>query len=231
MFVPRPAVYTTHPNTAMCKNGTDRKRQRLAIAEARQAKEHVLTARGVPLETVSIFKYLGRLLSNTDEDWPAVYANLRKARKSWARISRILARDGATPRVSGMFYKAVVQSILLFGSETWVVTKPILQALEGFHKRVARRLSGKTPYLCQTTGEWIYPPIDKALEEVGLWPIEKYIEKRQNTVADYVATRPIFELCTEAAWQSGSATSRRWWDQVSRNLEEDDSEDSEIING
>jgi hypothetical protein len=229
MFVPRPAVYTTHPNTAMCKNGADRKRQRLAVAESRQAKEHVLMARGVPLETVSIFKYLGRLLSNTDEDWPAVYANLRKARKSWARISRILARDGATPRVSGMFYKAVVQSILLFGSETWVVTKPILQALEGFHKRVARRLSGKTPYLCQATGEWIYPPIDKALEEVGLWPIEKYIEKRQNTVADYVATRPIFELCTEAEWQSGSATSRRWWDQVNHNSEEDDSEDSEII--
>jgi hypothetical protein len=74
-------------------------------------------------------------------------ANLCKARKSWARISCILARDGATPRVSGMFYKAVVQSILLFGSETWVMTNPMLKALESFHRRVARWIAGKQPYL------------------------------------------------------------------------------------
>ena len=38
---------------------------------------------------------------------------------------RILTRDGATPMVSGMFYKAVVQSILLFGLETWVLIMPL----------------------------------------------------------------------------------------------------------
>eukprot|EP00978_Attheya_sp_CCMP212_P011353 scaffold28024_cov58-Attheya_sp.AAC.1 len=72
-----------------------------------------------------------------------VHEHLCKARKSWARISHILARGGVTPRVPGMFYKAVVQSILLFGSETWVVTKPMLQALEGFYHRVARRTEGE----------------------------------------------------------------------------------------
>eukprot|EP00978_Attheya_sp_CCMP212_P031988 scaffold122904_cov62-Attheya_sp.AAC.4 len=190
MFVPRLEVYTFHPNTAViCKDGADWKRQCQARREeSRQAMEQVLVARGVPLDTVHFFKYLGRLLSNMDEDWPAVHANLCKAPKSWAMISCILARDGATPRVSGMSYKAVVQSILLFGSETW-------------------------------THEWIYPPIlEKALEEVGLWPIKKYIKKCQNTVAAYVATRPIFELCTKAEWPTGSQSSQRWWDQVDRDF-------------
>eukprot|EP00978_Attheya_sp_CCMP212_P044333 scaffold307005_cov42-Attheya_sp.AAC.1 len=91
----------------MCRKGADSKRQRLAKEDARRATEHVLMARGEPLESVSIFKYLGRLLSSNDDDWPAVHKNLCKDRKSWARISRILTRDGATPRVSGMFYKAV----------------------------------------------------------------------------------------------------------------------------
>eukprot|EP00978_Attheya_sp_CCMP212_P005928 scaffold13219_cov61-Attheya_sp.AAC.4 len=118
-----------------------------------------------------------------------------------------------------MFYKAVVQSILLFVSEAWVVTKPMLQALKGFHSRVARQLSGKTPHFCHATYEWIYPPTEKALEEVGLWPIEKYIESCQNAVVDYVATWPIFELCTEAEWPTGSQSSRRWWDQVDRDYE------------
>ena len=43
-----------------------------------------------------------------DDDWPAVVGNLKKARKSWARMTRILGREGANPRVSGIFFKGVV---------------------------------------------------------------------------------------------------------------------------
>ena len=38
------------------------------------------------------------------------------------RFSIILRREGANPRVSGMFFKAVVQAIILFGFEMWVIT-------------------------------------------------------------------------------------------------------------
>ena len=38
--------------------------------------------------------------------------------------------EGASPRVSGMFFKAVVQAVLLFGSEKWVMTPHMGQALE-----------------------------------------------------------------------------------------------------
>jgi hypothetical protein len=34
-----------------------------------------------------------------------------------------------------MFYKAVVQSVLLYGSKTWNLTKAVLARLEGFHIR------------------------------------------------------------------------------------------------
>ena len=39
----------------------------------------------------------------------------------YTEMSRILIREGARPRVSGFFFKAAVQSVLLFGAETWVV--------------------------------------------------------------------------------------------------------------
>ena len=55
-----------------------------------------------------------------DDDWPAVAGNLAKARKSWGRLQGILSREGATKRVSGKFFKAIVQQVLLFGAETWV---------------------------------------------------------------------------------------------------------------
>ena len=58
----------------------------------------------------------------TYDDWPTVVANLRKARRKWTRMSRILGQADADARTSGTFFKVVVQSILLFSSETWVVT-------------------------------------------------------------------------------------------------------------
>ena len=51
------------------------------------------------------------------DDWTVVVGNLRKARNSWAWLSRILVREGVKPRVSGMFFKVVVQAVLLFGLE------------------------------------------------------------------------------------------------------------------
>ena len=73
---------------------------------------------------VTYFQYLGRVNSAADNDWPAVVRKLSLARAVWNRMTRILSREGAALRVSGLFFKAVVQAVLLFGLETWVVTPP-----------------------------------------------------------------------------------------------------------
>ena len=88
---------------------------------------------GMQLEAVSEFQYLGCLFSSTDDDWPAVYWNLSKARKQWAKIARVLSWTGASLRTSSMFYKAIVQSVLLYGYETWTLSATMLKALGGFH--------------------------------------------------------------------------------------------------
>ena len=77
---------------------------------------------------VPVFKYLGRFVALDDVDTQAA-SNLKKARRVWARISNILRAENASPRVSGMFYKATVQSVLLFGAETWCLTPATLQRL------------------------------------------------------------------------------------------------------
>ena len=53
-----------------------------------------------------------------DDDWPAVVGKLRKVRMIWERLARILGQEGSNPRVSGIFFKAVVQALLLFRSDT-----------------------------------------------------------------------------------------------------------------
>ena len=77
-----------------------------------------------------------------------------------------------------MFYKAVVQSILLYGSETWNITSTMLKTLRGFHHMAARRITVRMPY--KEGDRWIYPPIAEVSEEAGMYTIEEYIEKRRR---------------------------------------------------
>ena len=73
-----------------------------------------------------------------DDDWLAVVGKFSWARAVWKRVMRILSREGAEPRVSGFFFKAVVQAVLLFCSDTWLVTPCMGRALGGFQDQVAR---------------------------------------------------------------------------------------------
>ena len=79
---------------------------------AGRALDQEFTAYGEKLERVEVFKYLGRLLSFDDNDIQAVRSNLKKARKVWSRISRVLRAENASPRVCRIFYKATVQVVL-----------------------------------------------------------------------------------------------------------------------
>ena len=106
----------------MCRSGAERKWRRDTETEIRESAERALEAYGDQLESVPRFTYLGRVMTVGDDDWPAVAGNLSKARRSWGKLQRILGREGATARIPGAFFKGVVQQVLLFGAETWVVT-------------------------------------------------------------------------------------------------------------
>ena len=68
------------------------------------------------------FPYLGRKITYNNINWAAVYLNLRKDRRRWGMLARVLERTGATMKARGEMYNAVAQSVLLYGSEIWVAT-------------------------------------------------------------------------------------------------------------
>ena len=120
MQVPRKALNGRDLGTAQCAKGAERKRRRLTKTETREKLERAFSAYGKPMEAVLKFRYLGRILTATDDDWPAVAGNIKKARRIWGRLARVLGREGVDPKVSRTFYIAVTQQVLLFGAETWV---------------------------------------------------------------------------------------------------------------
>jgi hypothetical protein len=171
------------------------------------------TLDGTVLGKTGSFKYLGRIMSENDSDWPALQKNLTKARQRWASISRLLGREGATPKVSGYIYKAAILTVLLYGSETWVWSQRMLQACEGFHHRAARRIAGTLPKRVGPDN-WVYPPIGETLKTCCLYPIECYIARRWKTVRTYVEGRPIFLLCQQARRAPGTShAAKLWWEE------------------
>ena len=96
----------------------------------------------------------------------AVVNKLARARKLWSRMSRIHSREGEAPQVSRLFFKAVVQAVLLFVAETWVITSRMSKALGGGQTQVEIRLTGRIPRW-KPDGRCRYTPAEAAREEVG----------------------------------------------------------------
>ena len=104
---------------------------------------------------VTYFKYLVQMLSSFNNNWPEIEYNLQRAWGKWGRLENILVREGAGRRTTGEFYVAVVQAVLLFGTNMWVLTPPLDKYFEGFHHRAVRQISGMVPK-SQLDGTWVY---------------------------------------------------------------------------
>ena len=176
------------------------------------------TVHGDVLEQVKVFKDLGRLLAQDDNDIQAVRQQICKARGIWARAGQVLRGENVAPCVPAKFYKAVVQSVLLYRSETWNLSQTVLAQLEGFHICAAYGMAQKHKPHQGLFGNWIHPSTKDVLKECGLHPMKDYINTRRSTIAMYVVNRPIFRECQEGEQMRGSMP-HQWWQEQELGLD------------
>ena len=128
----------------------------------------------------------------------------------------MLGREGADPKVSRSFYTNVTQQVILFGAETWVLTRKMKSDLDAFQGRFARRLTGRQPRRGRN-GRWFYPSLAGAMKEAGVVRIRTSILQSKNTVAQFIAKRPIMGLCHVAERWLETRVPRMWWEQTGIN--------------
>ena len=58
-------------------------------------------------------------------------------------MARILKHEGANAKTMAKFYMATIQAILLYGAESWALTRGHLRKLNIFHLRSVRYMTGK----------------------------------------------------------------------------------------
>ena len=136
-----------HKKSDKCHKSTERRLRKryVEMAESCGEMESGLDGGGRDerVENVTIFRYLRIPLDQTDDDCPAVRQNIMRARSVWGRLGTLLRQKGTEPRVSAIFYRAVVQAIALYGSDMWFLLAKMGRKVEGIH----------TGLLCQITGD------------------------------------------------------------------------------
>ena len=88
------------------------------------------------MEGVEQLKYLGRTQDQTYGDWLDVRQNFKWAWKFWGRMGKIMRREGAYTKVAALFYRVVVQAVILSGLESWVMATSMEKMVEGAHTRL-----------------------------------------------------------------------------------------------
>ncbi len=193
--------------------GVEWRQQREAAVTSALALRQQFLVHGVALERVEVFKYLGRLLAQDDDDIQAIRAQLRKARSTWAHVGQVLRAENVPPRVAAKFYKAVVQAVLLYGSETWVLSAAAVVSLEGFHIHAAYWMAEKHKPRKGPGKRWIIPKSKDVLEECGMRTLAEYIMVRPQTITVYVAALPILTECKKGEQKRGAVPHCWWWEQ------------------
>ena len=97
---------------------------------------------GKLLNAVDNFKYLGSISSNDASLDAEITARIAKATAAFGRLSkRLWTNSGIKLNTKICVYKAAVLTSLLYGCETWTLTKKQVRCLEKFHQTTLRKIA------------------------------------------------------------------------------------------
>ena len=104
--------------------------------------------------------------------------------------------------------------MLLFGLETWVLMAAMLKNIEGVHVVFLRQVTGMKAQSMEVK-TWKKEGADRVLQAAGTKPLQEYINKSQETVAEWVSLWPIFKICAkETAYEGWGRLREPWWQQA-----------------
>ena len=109
--------------------------------------------------------------------------------------------------MSASFYRVVVKEIILYGLEMWVLLVSLVNMIEGTHTEFLRMIIGNRVKQLED-GTWETTGVEGILEAAGTQSARIYIEQRQATVAQWVALRPLFDVCARETGYEGGGPSR-----------------------
>jgi hypothetical protein len=122
----------------------------------------IQTVDGSLLQEVKDFKYLGSWVGSTEQD-----IKVRKA-MAWKACNKLsnIWKSTLTRHLKVKLFQATVESVLLYGCETWTITKKIGKALDGCYTRMLRSALNVSWKMHMTNKE-LYGDIPKVTAKIS----------------------------------------------------------------
>ena len=158
-----------------------------APAEVPQApaepQPEYLTLYGEKLELVHEFRYLGRVISDRDDDSADVAARLQVARGTVARLyNNVFRPAGITTQTKVAVFRTVCTAQVRYGSETWSLSRQDEGKLRAFQQSCLRRATRTFPtatYDDDGKKQIRMPKREEVLAKAGLNDIVREVEHGQ----------------------------------------------------
>ena len=141
-----------------------------------EEESHLVSSSGKPLEKVTDFVYLGAWIATTERD-----LSVRKA-KAWAACHKLqkIWKSNLRRGLKIRLFVATVESILLYGSETWTLTEALKKKIDGCYTRMLR-MALNIDWRSHTTNKEVYGHLPKATMK---------IQERRMRLAGHVHRHP-----------------------------------------
>ena len=121
----------------------------------------IMTTDGTQLEVVEDFKYLGSWIDNSEKDLKA-----RKA-EAWRACNKLtkIWKSDLTREIKISLFCSTVESVLLYGSDTWTLSEKLTKQLDGCYTRMLRTVLNIhwTQFL---TNEQLYGGLPKLSDKI-----------------------------------------------------------------
>ena len=129
------------------------------------------TASGIPLDKVDDFKYLGSNIASTDKDIKI------KIGKAWSALTNMNAiwKSNLPDSIKREFFRSTVETVLLYGSSTWTLTRKQEKTLDGTYTRMLRAVLNVS-WKSHPTKARLYGPLP---------PVSHTIRERRTTFAGH----------------------------------------------
>ena len=139
-------------------------------------ESQLVSSSGNPLDITTDFVYLGSWIATTEKD-----LRVRKA-KAWAACHKLkkIWKSDLRRGLKIRLFVATVESILLYGSETWTLTEALMKSIDGCYTRMLR-MALNVDWRSHKTNREVYGHLPRATMK---------IQERRMRLAGHVHRHP-----------------------------------------
>ena len=164
----------------------------------------IISSAGCVIEEVDDFVYLGSWIASSEHDFL-----VRKA-KAWAACHKMKSiwRSDLRKDLKINLFQATVESILLYGSETWTMTESLKKKIDGCYTRMLWMVLDSNWKVRRRTGQTNAQTYDQ------LQRVTTKIQQRRMRLAGHLLRHPELVGHNLVLWEPKHGHRRQRWSKI-----------------